>query len=150
MPLHTTRAVHVVPVRARRIVVARVQSAAAPPSPRIRMRGFPICRCLLRQPPAVGPRSVFVTHTSTARPQCHSTHNSGASRSTPLSRTAKKKIGKRLGRRPLSDPEFFRTVVQLKAEGHSLRAIAEAVKVSKSFVHKTCQNHLSKSLEFSA
>jgi DNA invertase Pin-like site-specific DNA recombinase len=57
--------------------------------------------------------------------------------------------GKRLGRRPLTDPDLLRTVMQLKAEGHSIRAIAKAMKLSKSFVHKTCQNHTSKSLEFS-
>jgi transposase-like protein len=27
----------------------------------------------------------------------------------------------------------------MKAQGQSIRAIAEAVKVSKSFVHKTCK-----------
>jgi DNA invertase Pin-like site-specific DNA recombinase len=60
-----------------------------------------------------------------------------------------KEQGKRLGRRPVIDPDLLRTVVQMKAEGHSIRAIAEAVKLSKSFVHKTCQNYTSKSLEFS-
>jgi DNA invertase Pin-like site-specific DNA recombinase len=60
-----------------------------------------------------------------------------------------KEQGRRLGRRPLSDPQLLRTVLDLKAKGYSVRAIAEAVKVSKSFVHKTCQKHPSKSLEFS-
>ena len=54
--------------------------------------------------------------------------------------------GKRLGRRPITNPEVLRTVLQMKAQGKSIRAIAAAVKVSKSFVHKTCQNSPSKSL----
>jgi len=55
--------------------------------------------------------------------------------------------GKRLGRRPLTDPSLLRTVLQMKAQGKSIRAIAEAVKVSKSFVHKTCKNTGSQTLE---
>ncbi len=55
--------------------------------------------------------------------------------------------GKRLGRRPLSDPSLLQTVLEMKAKGKSIREIADAVKVSKSFVHKTCQKHRSKSLE---
>jgi DNA invertase Pin-like site-specific DNA recombinase len=47
--------------------------------------------------------------------------------------------GKRLGRRPLTDPSLLRTMLQMKAQGKSIRTIAEAVKVSKSFVHKTCK-----------
>ena len=58
--------------------------------------------------------------------------------------------GKRLGRRPLTDPSLLRTVLQIKAQGKSIRAIAEAVKVSKSFVHKTCKNSGSQTLEKSA
>lgn len=48
--------------------------------------------------------------------------------------------GKRFGRRPITDRELLGTVLRMKAQGRSIRAIAEAVKVSKSFVHKTCQN----------
>ena len=58
--------------------------------------------------------------------------------------------GKRLGRRPLADPSLLRTVLQMKAQGKSIRAIAEAVKVSKSFVHKTCKNSGSQTLEIPA
>jgi DNA invertase Pin-like site-specific DNA recombinase len=58
--------------------------------------------------------------------------------------------GKRLGRRPLTDPSLLRTVLQMKAQGRSIRTIAEAVKVSKSFVHKTCKNSGSETLENSA
>ncbi|MDE3040761.1 MAG: recombinase family protein [Nitrospirota bacterium] len=58
--------------------------------------------------------------------------------------------GKRLGRRPLTDPILLRTVLQMKAQGRSIRAIAEAVKVSKSFVHKTCKNPNSQTLEIPA
>ena len=58
--------------------------------------------------------------------------------------------GTRLGRRPLTDPSLLRTVLQMKAQGKSIRAIAEAVKVSKSFVHKTCKNSGSETLENSA
>ena len=58
--------------------------------------------------------------------------------------------GKRLGRRPLTDPNILRTVLQMKAQGKSIRTIAEAVKVSKSFVHKTCKNSGSETLENSA
>lgn len=57
--------------------------------------------------------------------------------------------GKRLGRRPLTDSGLLRTVLEMKAQGKSVRAIAEAVKVSKSFVHKTCKHHPPKSLEIS-
>ena len=55
--------------------------------------------------------------------------------------------GKRLGRRPFTDPNLLRTVLQIKAQGKSIRAIAEAVKVSKSFVHKTCKNSGSETFE---
>lgn len=58
--------------------------------------------------------------------------------------------GKRLGRRPLTDPSLLRTVLQMKAQGKSIRTIAEAVKVSKSFVHKTCKNSGSEPFENSA
>ena len=58
--------------------------------------------------------------------------------------------GKRLGRRPLADPSLLRTVLQMKAQGKSIRAIAEAVKVSKSFVHKTCKNSVPQALEIPA
>jgi DNA invertase Pin-like site-specific DNA recombinase len=58
--------------------------------------------------------------------------------------------GKRLGRRPLTDPSLLGTVLQMKAQGKSIRAIAEAVKVSKSFVHKTCKNSGSQTLEIPA
>jgi DNA invertase Pin-like site-specific DNA recombinase len=61
-----------------------------------------------------------------------------------------KEQGKRLGRRPLTDPSLLRTFLQMKAQGKSIRAIAEAIRGSKSFVHKTCRNHLPKSLEKSA
>lgn len=57
--------------------------------------------------------------------------------------------GKRLGRRPLVDPDILRTVLEMKAAGQSVRAIAQAVKLSKSLVHKTCKNHPAKSLEIS-
>lgn len=57
--VHSTRVVRVVPARARRTAVTGLESAAAPPIPPIRMRGFPICRCLLRQPSAVGPLSIL-------------------------------------------------------------------------------------------
>ncbi len=55
--------------------------------------------------------------------------------------------GKQLGRRPLTDPNLLRTVLRMKAQGKSIRAIAEAVKVTKSFVHKTCKNCGSQTLE---
>jgi DNA invertase Pin-like site-specific DNA recombinase len=55
--------------------------------------------------------------------------------------------GKRLGRRPLADPRLLGTVLDMKAQGKSIRAIAEAVKVSKSFVHKTCKNFGPETLE---
>jgi len=58
-----------------------------------------------------------------------------------------KEQGKRLGRRPLTDPNLLRTVLRMKAQGRSIRAIAEAVKVSKSFVHKTCKNSGLQTLE---
>lgn len=58
--------------------------------------------------------------------------------------------GKRLGRRPLTDPNLLRTVLQMKAQGKSIRSIAEAVKVSKSFVHKTCKNSVSQTIEVPA
>jgi DNA invertase Pin-like site-specific DNA recombinase len=58
--------------------------------------------------------------------------------------------GKRLGRRPLADPRLLGTVLDMKAQGKSIRAIAEAVKVSKSFVHKTCKNLGSQTLEIPA
>lgn len=54
--------------------------------------------------------------------------------------------GKQLGRRPITDPDLLWTVQQMKAQGMSIRAIAAAVKLSKSFVHKTCQNNPSKTL----
>ena len=58
--------------------------------------------------------------------------------------------GKRLGRRPLTDPSLLRTVLQMKAQGKSIRAIAEATKVSKSFVHKTCKKSGLQTLEIPA
>ena len=58
--------------------------------------------------------------------------------------------GKRLGRRPLTDPSLLRTALQMKAQGKSIRAIAEAVKVSKSFVHKTCKNSRPQALDIPA
>ena len=58
--------------------------------------------------------------------------------------------GKRLGRRPLADPSLLRTVLQMKAQGKSIRAIAEAAKASKSFVHKTCKNSGPQTLEIPA
>jgi DNA invertase Pin-like site-specific DNA recombinase len=61
-----------------------------------------------------------------------------------------KEQGKRSGRRPLTDPSLLRTVLRMKAQGKSIRAIAEAVKVSKSFVHKTCKNFGSEPLEIPA
>jgi len=38
----------------------------------------------------------------------------------------------------------------MKAQGKSIRAIAEAVKVSKSFVHKTCKKSGPQALEIPA
>ena len=61
-----------------------------------------------------------------------------------------KEQGKRLGRCPLADPRLLRTVLQMKAQGKSIRAIAEAVKVSKSFVHKTCKNSSAQTPEIPA
>jgi DNA invertase Pin-like site-specific DNA recombinase len=58
--------------------------------------------------------------------------------------------GTRLGRRPFTDPSLLRTVLQIKAQGRSIRAIAETVKVSKSFVHKTCKNSGPQTLEIPA
>ena len=58
--------------------------------------------------------------------------------------------GTRLGRRPFIDPSLLRTVLQIKAQGRSIRAIAETVKVSKSFVHKTCKNSGPQTLEIPA
>lgn len=58
--------------------------------------------------------------------------------------------GKRLGRRPLADPRLLGTVLDMKAQGKSIRAIAEAVKVSKSFVHKTCKKSGPQTLEIPA
>ena len=58
--------------------------------------------------------------------------------------------GKRLGRRPLTDPSLLRTVLQMKAQGKSNRAIADALKVSKSFVHKTRKNSGPQTLEIPA
>lgn len=51
-----------------------------------------------------------------------------------------REVGKQLGRRPITDVDLLGTVLQMKAQGRSVRAIAKAVNVSKSFVHKTCQN----------
>ncbi len=48
--------------------------------------------------------------------------------------------GKRVGRRPFTDAEVLGTVRRMKAQGSSVRAIAKALKLSKSFVHKTCKN----------
>lgn len=50
-----------------------------------------------------------------------------------------KEQGKRTGRRPITDPELLRTVLCMNAQGSSVRMIAKALKVSKSFVHKTCK-----------
>ncbi len=61
-----------------------------------------------------------------------------------------KEEGKRLGRRPINDPEVLGTVLRMKAQGKSVRAIAEAVNVSKSFVHKTCKNLSPQPLEILA
>ena len=58
--------------------------------------------------------------------------------------------GKRLGRRPLTDPSLLGTVLRMKAQGKSIRAIAQAIKVSKSFVHKTCKNSGSQALDMPA
>jgi DNA invertase Pin-like site-specific DNA recombinase len=60
-----------------------------------------------------------------------------------------KEQGKRLGRRPLSDPSLLRTVMELRTAGQSIRTIAQAVQVSKSVVHKICQKQPLKRLEFS-
>jgi len=57
--------------------------------------------------------------------------------------------GKKLGRRPLADPSLLGTVLEMKAQGKSIRSIAEAVKVSKSFVHKICKNAIRQALEIS-
>jgi len=48
--------------------------------------------------------------------------------------------GKRLRRRPFTDTEVLGTVCRMKAQGSSVRAIAKALRLSKSFVHKTCKN----------
>jgi transposase-like protein len=48
------------------------------------------------------------------------------------------------------DTSLLRMVLQMKAQGKSIRAIAEAVKVSKSFVHKACQNSGPQTFEISA
>ena len=48
--------------------------------------------------------------------------------------------GKRLGRRPFTDAEVLGTVRRMKAQGSSVRAIAKALRLSKSFVHKTCKS----------
>ena len=58
--------------------------------------------------------------------------------------------GQRLGRRPLTDPSLLGTVLQMRAQGKSIREIAEAAKVSKSFVHKTCKNFGSQTPEIPA
>jgi len=58
--------------------------------------------------------------------------------------------GTRLGRRPFADPSLLRTILLMKAQGKPIRAIAEALKVSKSFVHKTCKNSDSETLEIPA
>ncbi len=57
--------------------------------------------------------------------------------------------GKPLGRRPFADPDILRTISEMKAAGQSVRTIAKAVKLSKSFVHKTSKKYPSKSLEIS-
>lgn len=53
----------------------------------------------------------------------------------------------RLGSRPLTDPSISRTVRQMKAQGKSIRTIADAAKVSKSFIHKTCKHSCPETLE---
>jgi len=58
--------------------------------------------------------------------------------------------GKRLGRRPITDLEVLGTIQRMRAQGESVRAISKALKLSKSFVHKTCQNLASQALEKSA
>lgn len=49
-----------------------------------------------------------------------------------------KEEGKRLGRRPINDREVLGTIARMRGEGQSVRSIAKALRLSKSFVHKTC------------
>lgn len=48
-----------------------------------------------------------------------------------------KENGRRLGRPPLNEPMLLKTILTMRAKGLSFAKIAEALKLSKSFVHKT-------------
>ncbi|OQW66503.1 MAG: hypothetical protein BVN28_00660 [Nitrospira sp. ST-bin4] len=50
-----------------------------------------------------------------------------------------KEQGKQLGRRPLNDPSVLRTIHQMRTQGKSIHATAEAVRLSKAFVHNACK-----------
>ncbi len=45
---------------------------------------------------------------------------------------------------------IMKSVLEKKAQGKPIRAIAEAVKMSKSFVHKTCTNSDPQTIEIQA
>ena len=47
--------------------------------------------------------------------------------------------GTRIGRRPLEDPALLVTVARLRERGYSIREIAQALQVSKTWVWKAVQ-----------
>lgn len=47
--------------------------------------------------------------------------------------------GARIGRRPFDDPRLREEVAQLRERGYSIREIAQALQVSKTWVHKALQ-----------
>ena len=61
----------------------------------------------------------------------------------------REKSGGRYGWKTFPIPLLL-SVLQMETQETRIRAIVESVKVSKSFVHKTCKNSGSKTLENSA